>query len=353
MKNIHLLCCMFLFVLALIKAQGNQRHPLQLKNKVIEAFHQGLANARYAALDDGKELRYTHFSTPHQEKQGTLIFVQGRGTFLEYHETFFSEFLLRGYDIWTYDLLGQGLSTHLVDDDPDNAYEYRKQYIEDFSVYMANLDDFLHKYVHPIPSKPLILGGYSTGAHILMRYLQTYPVRAITGAFAISPIINYTAGFFTKQLVKVMAYLTPQEYTLGYGPEDPIFQTEFESNGYTGDEAGYWEIVDLVQRHPQQASVGGSTWGWVQASMNSCIALKSPENLQKISTPLAVFSGLSDTIVDNSRNLEILHIVSKIQYFEYPEGRHELFRETPHLRSQLWNDIDYFLSSLPSNTTRL
>jgi lysophospholipase len=318
-------------------------------NQVQEAYRKGIEGAQYTLCDDGKKLRYTQFQTPILENTSTLVFIQGRGTFLEYHEELISRLLIRGYTVWTYDLLGQGLSTHLVTDDPKDPYEYRKQYIDTFDTYLANLDHFIRNVVQPDQQQPFILGGYSTGAHILIRYLEEYS-NTITGAFAISPILNYSTHFFVRQLVAMMAFLSPQQYTLGYGPEDPVFQTEFASNGYTSDAHGFEEIVDIIRVHPEQASVGGTTWGWVQASMDSCKTLKKPENLRKIETPLAIFSGLKDTIVDNAQNLEIMRTIPNLSYFAYPEGRHELFRESPPLRQEFWSDLDSFLESLTPST---
>ena len=342
MKKIPLLYTILLYLTLTCSHAVHDKHAKQ-------SFHQAIANAQYAHLDTSKKLRYTHFESPMPEKEGTIVFIQGRGTFLEYHEELVTEFLIRGYDVWMYDLLGQGLSTHLVHDDPNNIYDYRKQYIDDFSTYVDNLDTFLTTIVHPIPGKPTLLGGYSTGAHIVIRYLQERP-NNILGAFAVSPIINYSTNFMVKQLVRTMAFLSPQGYTLGFGPEDPVFQTDAETNGYTSDPDGFMEIADLVRSHPEQASVGGTTWGWLSASMKSCEILKHANNLQQIQIPLAIFAGLKDTVIDNTRNHDVIRTIESVHYFEYPEGRHELFRETPALRQQFWSDLDHFLERLSTPT---
>lgn len=80
----------------------------------MQAYKEGIKQARYYQTSQGHVLRYTHFKTPLTQNKKTIFFVQGRGTFLEFYEVLIVPLLERGFDVWMYDLTGQGGSSRIL-----------------------------------------------------------------------------------------------------------------------------------------------------------------------------------------------------------------------------------------------
>src|SRR5262249_17115968 len=158
------------------------------------AFHEGIAQAELYVTARGDQLRYTHFKTP-LESTGSVVFVQGRGTFLEFYEILIVPLLERGLDVWMYDLSGQGGSSRLVNSERHDPETVQcMQHVDTFDQYIDDLNSFVEDIVVPNSSDKLLLGGYSTGGHVALRYLQTkgtsHPFQA---AFMISPLLSLNA----------------------------------------------------------------------------------------------------------------------------------------------------------------
>src|SRR4051794_35919267 len=59
---------------------------------------------------DGAPLRYARWTPPGGGRAGTVVFFQGRTEFIEKNIYAYKDLLEDGYDVWTLDWRGQGLS---------------------------------------------------------------------------------------------------------------------------------------------------------------------------------------------------------------------------------------------------
>lgn len=313
---------------------------------VQEAFQEGIEQAEYYITPKNTQLRYAYFKTP-LESKGSVVFVQGRGTFLEFYEIVIVPLLERGLNVWMYDLSGQGGSSRLVSNeyhDPETVQHM--QHVDTFDLYIEDLNAFVEDIVVPtIPSK-LLLGGYSTGGHIALRYLQSKAEsHPFQGAFMISPLLALNAP-----LSNVLSYLlwgaswfvSLESYVSGAGHVDPIFAMPFLDNPYTGDAEGFTQLKELCVLN-RSWMMGGVSYGWVKAAADSLSNLWSKKAIKSIKIPILIATGGKDGVVDVSYNTEFVNRLPQGKHLYFSEGRHELFRETETIKALFWTELDHFL----------
>ncbi len=336
----------FLFLIILIYA------PLFISATASEnsqiAFQEGLTNAAYYETPRGHHLRYTQFISPIEGPKDTVLLIQGRSTFLEFYETLIVPLLDRGLNVWMYDLSGQGGSTRLVEPEShDEETIQQMQHVDSFDLYVEDARDFIHEVVEPNSDGRLILGGYSTGAHIALRVLQHPSNIPFDSAFMISPLLALNAPIGNKPLSYVFwcasLFMGLDNYRPEAGPVDPIFTASYEGNVYTSDRAGYRELQALCIQY-QPFVMGGVSLGWIKAALDSLELLWKNKAIRIIQVPVLIATGGEDTMIDIRYNAEFARRLRHSKHAYYPKARHEIFRETPEIRAQWWADFDEFFS---------
>jgi len=311
------------------------------------AFEEGIKSAKFYKTTNNKGLRYAQFKSPLAGPKNTIFLMQGRGTFLEFYECLVVPLLQRNFDVWMYDLSGQGKSSRLLKYSDHNEVTKRQmQHVTTFDYYLQDMHEFISNVLLHRSEGTLYLGGYSTGAHLALRYLQKFPENPFEKAFALSPLISLTrkARTYTKTLTvfsilnPLMLLITSDRYAPGASDEDPIFHAPFKGNGYTSDEESYREIQELCRQHKSKV-MGGVSDGWLIAAQSSIYDLWGAD---PIAIPVFIATGGEDSIVDVSYNQEFADKLPKVTHQFYKIGRHEIFRESPEIRAQLWSDLDLF-----------
>lgn len=283
--------------------------------------------------------------------KNTVFFLQGRGTFFEFYEILVLPLLEGGLDVWMYDLSGQGGSTRLLSYDKHCDEETVRclQHIDNFDLYVEDAFAFIDEVILPHAEGKLFLGGYSTGGHIALRCLQLRPAIPFEAAFIISPLLSLNT-FIPNSLMSYILWATSysidlEVYLPGAGPEDPVFIMPYEGNPYTRDEANFHEIQNLCDQNRSRV-MGGISVGWLKAVTDSLGCLWSNKALNAIEIPVLIGTGGEDGVVDISYNEYFTNKLKKSKHLFYPNGRHELFRETEGIQSTLWMDFDDFFSKI-------
>jgi len=315
-------------------------------NSAKEVYNEGIAQAEHYVTEKGHRLRYAHFKTP-LESKGTVVFVQGRGTFLEYYEIIIIPLLEQSFDVWMYDLSGQGGSSRLVSSEyhDQETFQYM-QHIDSFEHYVDDLNAFVEDIVIPNAPGKLLLGGYSTGGHVALRYLQ---IKSATQPFQVGFMISPLLALKTP-LSNVLPYLLwsaswftiLESYVPGLGHKDPILTMPYEGNPYSTDEAGFFELKQLCisNRH---LLMGGVSYGWVKAAADSLSFLWSEKAIESIKIPILIATAGNDEIVDVSYNVKFVNELPQGHHIYIQEGRHELFREKAEIKKLLQTQLDQFL----------
>jgi len=288
-------------------------------------------------------ISYAHFK--HSSTAPVIVISPGRcESYLKYQETVF-ELCRSGYNVFLIDHRGQGLSDRML----TNPY---KGYVENFDDYADDLHYFITAIVIPNSNNtfPYLL-AHSMGCAITIRMLQLYP-NVLKKAVLLSPMIAINTGplphFIAHGIVRALEKINQK---LSKEPWYFIGQTDykirkFDKNLLTHCKKRFQDFVDLYQNN-KDIQLGGVTIKWLYEAFKTEQAIFS--NLDNIQTPLALFQGSEDKIVDNQKQdkfCSLLHSVSPQIITPKPiviDGAyHELLFEVTSLRQETISQIDQF-----------
>src|SRR5262249_33383001 len=135
----------------------------------------------------------------------------GRTEFVERNTRTYSDLVSRGWEVWTLDWRGQGLSDRPLDGDVAI-----RGYIQSFDVYNSDAELFVHSIVKldGRPGKHVLL-AHSMGAQIALRYLEANP-RDFDIVVLTSPLVRLPGGWKKDVASFAMALLSsPDSCVLG------------------------------------------------------------------------------------------------------------------------------------------
>lgn len=290
---------------------------------------------------DGSAIRYGVWRSRGVVRRGTTVLLSGRNEFLEKYAETIGELGARGWDVYSFDWRGQGLSTRML---PNR----HKSHIQDYEVYIGDLDRFLRRVVLPRAVHPVTGLAYSMGAHVLLRYLARR-----TGVFSkvvlTSPMFDIYAGIFPVAFARILCRVAMRfggahAYALGEGDYHPRGRKDFKNNRLTSDYERYMSPQRLVSQNPDLA-LGGVTYGWLQATFDSIDKITFPGFAESIPTPILIVSSGDDRVVPAAAQTALCSALPDCRFVSIPGARHELLMEQAHFRAAFWRAFDGFMSA--------
>lgn len=300
----------------------------------------------YLTAFDGLPIRFGVWPCPGKPVQGSIVLLNGRGEFMEKYTEPIQDLHQRGFDVFSMDWRGQGLSGRLL---PDRL----KGHVRNFEDYVTDLAGFVETMVSPSAARPLTLVAHSMGAHNALRYL--YGKRSdIDRAVLLSPMIDIQtaplASGLSRALVRLAARLGLQGSSVpgtdGYHPG----LTPFDGNRLTSDPVRFADHGQAVTHNPDLAT-GGPTWGWLSAAVSSIEKIQKKGFMESIDTPILIVSAGSDRIVSNPAQRIAASRLPRARLITIDGARHEILKERNCFRDQFWKAFDRFVST--DNTNRL
>lgn len=297
----------------------------------IEKFY----NTGQEGFFDGTEnikIYYKIFKQNSKEK-GAIVISSGRTeAAVKYKELIF-DLYNNGYSIYINDHRGQGLSGRMVP-------EHDMGYIDNFQYYIDDLKAFYDNYVVKGQHKHIYLLAHSMGGAIGVTYLEQFPKDFEKAAFS-SPMLGLPVPSCTA--VKILERKEP-EFALGQTVymDDSI---KFEDNHLTYSKIRYQRILDAFNQ-TIEARLGGASYHWVD---RSCHQFKYIFNhLEKIETPLLLFSAADDKIVAISAHDKFIakmqDLNKKAKGYTVEAAMHELLIERDEARIDVLTKILNFYS---------
>jgi lysophospholipase len=290
----------------------------------------------FMPTDDGHSLRYGVWYCEKEHKQGSILLLSGRREFMEkYFETII-ELNAKGYDVYSLDWRGQGLSSRML-------YNRHKGFIDSYDTYLKDLDAFV-KYIFRLDNVlPLFILAHSMGGHIALRYLHDHPKR-IEKAILVSPMIDVVTPPLPQCMVRFMVDVAMRAgfkdaYIMGSGDYD--YRVQFEGNRLTSDFRRFMNEKDIIAKNPDLA-LGGITYSWLAATFESIDILNKSGFTEKITTPILIVSAGDDKIVSLSAQKQINDRLMNCRLIEIPGARHEILIETDAVRTIFWDAFDSF-----------
>lgn len=264
-----------------------------------------------------------------------IIVVNGRvESYWKYQELFY-DLVRQGYDVFSLDHRGQGISDRLAEDT-------ELGHVGHFDDYVSDLNTFIESVVKPRGYQQLFMLGHSMGGTITSLYLARHPDtidRAVLSAPMHGINISKWMRPIASPLARVMEQLQRQP---SYAPgQVPYYPKPFNNNPLTQSKVRYQWFRDLYEHKPE-LKIGGPSARWVWqglAAAKSCLS-----EAGNITTPLLLLQASEDTIIDNAAQQQFHQAMQQAnrdcQFKVITGARHELLFEadtfrTPALASTL------------------
>ncbi len=307
----------------------------ELKNPSHLAAIDSLYNSGEEGFFDGEngiKIYYKYFIHPNEK--GAIVISSGRTeAAIKYKELIFDLFN-NGYSVYILDHRGQGFSGRMLDN-PDMGY------VDDFENYIKDMKKFYDEIVTAKPHKHIFLLAHSMGGAIGVSYLEEYPDDFEAAAFS-SPMLGLPCP--TCLFIAIFGGDTPK-YAPGNDDYDKSV-TPFAENTLTSSEIRY-DIMNREFEKNKKARLGGATYQWVEKSCEQFD--KIFDNLDKIKTPLILFSAEKEEIVDPDAHSDFIEEMQElgknVRAYEVPNAKHELFIEKDEIRIPVLTTILDFYNS--------
>lgn len=279
----------------------------------------------YLSSKNNVKIYYKYFlQNPIENEKGAILISDGRTEAVVKYKEMIFDLYNNGYSIYIHDHRGQGFSGRMAPDRDMGFVDEFPNYIDDMKLFY---DSILTKAKH----KNIYLLAHSMGGAIGMSYLEQYPSDFKAAAFS-SPMLGL--GFPTCMLIGILTGDEP-EYAMGStNYEDGI--EPFNKNTLTNCEVRYQRMLDVFDLYPK-ARLGGASYQWVY---KSCKAFNNIfKDYPKIETPIILFSGEQEEVVDPSAHNEFIDLLvsngQNAKGFLVKNAKHELFIEKDSVRTSV------------------
>ncbi len=300
------------------------------------------AQALWLRAADGTRLRaivWTAISAGIANVRGTVFLFGGRTEYAEKYYEVIGELIARGFCVATVDWRGQGLSDHALDDP-------RKGHVGDYVEYDSDLRAFMSEVAPSMP-RPWIGLAHSMGGNILTRAMHDRS-DMFAAVVLTAPMLGLRLGnSYVASALKAAAMLgsnigLAHRYVPGTSRRAND-EVPFEQNILTHDRERY-EILQSQIRAEPALGLGGSTYGWLAASLRSISTVSDVKYLGTIRTPLLIFQAGEDRLVDrHALGFAAKHIVGAT-LVRIDGSYHEIMIETDEIRAQFWKAFDDFIA---------
>jgi lysophospholipase len=312
---------------------------------------------------DGAVLRYARWArAADAPAQGTVVHFNGRTEFIERNIKTYSDLADRGWEIWTLDWRGQGLSHRPL------AGEYAiRGHIDDFATYVSDAKHYIDTVVklQERPGKRVLL-AHSMGGQIALRYLIERP-----GDFNLvvmsSPLVRLpsdwkgeVAIFLKDVLGKIEAGTRScilrrspdwQDSFVGSAcsalarPDSGKLDNAEETHKYTHDTKNLATAECLIERNLVSDRAPGfavtcPTGGWLVAADNSTD--KVFKRREELTMPILMVAAKDDTAVDPDGQKDLCGALDNCTLVQVPAAGHELLIETQDIRAAFLSCFDEF-----------
>jgi len=289
----------------------------------------------FITTPDHQSLRYGIWYSPKEKQKGSILLLNGRREFMEKYSETIEELNHEGFNVYSFDWRGQGLSSRML-------ANRHKGFIDDYDVYLSDLDMFITKIVKPDSVHPLIIIAHSMGGHIALRFMHDHPDVADMAVLA-SPMIDIFRSNPFRVFVKLITRIAiktgfSHSYAMGSGD---YTDEKFKGNELTSDPVRFMDSKKAITKNPYLA-LGGATYGWLSATLKSTDILTQPGFAAKITASILMVIAGNDKIVSIKAQKKFCTMLPNCRLKEISDARHEIFKETDAVRSIFWSEFNRF-----------
>ena len=281
---------------------------------------------------DGWMLR-SFSRVPSVRPRGSLLFLGGRGDFVEKYLEAFDHWHRRGWQVDGFDWRGQGGSGRML---PDPLICH----LDSFDPLVDDLQDFIAQWRSRAPP-PHIPVAHSMGAHLLLRLLAERPV-AFDGAVLLAPMAGIATGPIPVRALPLIADLA---IAAGLARRRLWRRDPGNRNGRMTSCPD--RLADKIwwKAHRPQIASGAPSWGWLGSAIRSIRRLEKAPGLESVDVPVLILASEGDPIIDLAALRRTAARLPNAGLHVLPGSGHELLREADRFRLPAIARIDAFLDA--------
>lgn len=305
------------------------------------------------AMSDGWKVRTARWAG-RDGGPGSILFLTGRGDFLEKYAETFHDLVDAGWGVASFDWRGQGLSGRQGDD-------AMKGHSPGFANWLDDLDNLIAWYESVLPP-PWYAVAHSMGGNLLLRHLagENGEFRRIV---LLAPMLGLRAKPLGAWVARPLAHLMVAmgragSYVFGGGSYQPGKAGSVRQRLLTTDPLRYADEGWWVEQTPALA-LGSATWGWIDAAFASIAALFMPSpdlrgtgegrrvrpGLARVTTPMLILVAGDDGLVDNRGAEAAVSLLHDARIETIAPAGHELLREAAPTRARVLARVTGFLKT--------
>ncbi|WP_237485468.1 alpha/beta fold hydrolase [Vibrio hippocampi] len=269
-----------------------------------------------------------------------IFVVNGRiESSYKYQELFFDLFQ-QGYNIYSFDHRGQGLSDRMAPN-PEMGH------VESFDDYLQDMDEIIELF-NLAQYEQCHLLAHSMGGNIATRYIQTRAHHPFSKIALSAPMYGVNLAWYLKPIAALVAQAmtygnSKPTYAPGYKGYNP---KPFADNPLSQSEVRYRWFRELYEQKPKM-KLGGPSTRWVWQGLVS--SRKCLQHSEQITIPLLLVQAGADTIVSNQAQDEFISKLkasnSSCQLLSVSEAKHEILFEADQYRNPALEAISQFFIS--------
>ena len=286
---------------------------------------------------DGLSIRYGIWPAGEYRCRGSVLLLNGRKEFIEKYRETIGELNKKGYSVFSIDWRGQGLSSRLLAD-------RLKGHVRSYADYLQDLHQFVDQYWLPTAERPLILLAHSMGAHIALRLLYERPA-IVDRAVLTSPMVDIRTAPYPRRLAGLLARTAlkvglSDAYLPGATGRSAL-KRSFKGNPLTSDPRRFAVERRAAESNPD-LPVGGPTFGWLAATLESIEVLNRPGFLEAVAVPILMVAAGRDAVVCEKAQRLACSRLSNCRFVLLEDALHEVLMERDRIRAEFWNAFDRF-----------
>jgi len=295
----------------------------------------GFAWGSFAAAD-GARLRWGHL--PARQPRAECVMVGGFSEFIEKYFETIGDLAARGLSVWCLDWRGQGGSER-----PRRLPSRPRP--RHFNRDAGELALFTRAL--PAAAQPRLLIGHSMGGAIALLCLRRYP-GLFDAAILSAPMLAIRTGGMPAALVRWVTGIARISglgmcFVPGAGAWHPDRIPSPERSRISNDpERCRLQYAWFLARAGLR--VDEPTWGWLDAALRLARRIGRKEFLCGIDTPILLGSAGLETFVPTESHRRASKLLPDCTLVEFPDSKHEPFRERDPIRNSWLEAIDRFIA---------
>ena len=303
----------------------------------VEPYINTFKTTDYLTTSDHASLYYEHYLL--ENPLAHVVIAHGFTESSQKYKEVIYYFLKSGYSVSILDHRGHGYSDRMILDEDSS-----KVYIDTFDTYLNDLKSFMDQAVLPLsPDVPHFLYAHSMGGGMGALFIERYP-EYFDAAVLSSPMMEIDTGSYPKPIAtlitKLMVLLGQgKNYVFGHGPYEN--ELNFEESPATS-QPRYIYFAEKKQ-NDSALQLGGSTFSWLNASLNATKQLTKNAHLASI--PILVFQSEKDDLVKPGGQYTFVQGAPNATLIYVPNAKHELYLTDNAILIPYFNTVLNFFES--------